>query len=226
MRSNKLAHLFVRLDMRMRILRWMMFVSLLMFFQEPAKAETFNTLLSKANQAWKNKEYTKSQAMFARITESYGQRAMMLFGSRFGEIYYRKGITELKLASVAKRTNKLEKAEEWFSEAAESFKICHENFGNNAVGAKGITRFGRAALQRWAEACMGLKEYKKAAGLFEKFEQIKLPEDKYLPTPGNYQINVAICHFLMDPAKIEEGVRHFEVALGKRAWGQKNDEAE
>ncbi|MGB0774702.1 MAG: hypothetical protein ACPGUY_02575, partial [Akkermansiaceae bacterium] len=65
-----------------------------------------------------------------------------------------------------------------------------------------------------AEASMGMKEYKEAIKLYEKFlaERDK-NKDKLLPTPGGFYINLAICNFLMDKPKISDGIGHFETAL-------------
>ena len=70
------------------------------------KAQDLQTQMSQANLAWKDGKYDKCQAIFVRIVTSYGGRAPMLYGPKFGVIHYRKGLCELKLAGDANRANK------------------------------------------------------------------------------------------------------------------------
>jgi len=181
------------------------------------QAQDFATQRSMASKAWKDGEYEKCQAMYERIVSTYGKRAPMLWGPQFGLIFYKKGMSELKLASMAKRNNNLDNAAEWFEKAAVSFKTCYEKFPNGAAGmADTINTAHKAALQRWAEASMGKGEYKQAIDLYKKFLKEREQRDKILPTPGGFYLNMAICHFLMEEPKIAEGIRHFETALQNR----------
>lgn len=178
------------------------------------RAQDLNTQMSMANKAWEQGQYEKCQALFTRIINTYGGRAPMLYGPKFGVIYYRKGLTELKLAGIAKRANNLDAAATWFEKAAESFKDCYRKFPNGAAGmAQTINTAHKASLQRWAEASMGKGEYAEAIKLYKKFLKEREKRDKILPTPGGFNINLAICHFLMEEPKIAEGVRYFETAL-------------
>ena len=86
--------------------------------------------LSQANLAWKLKKYDKCQAIFHRVVTNFGSRSGLLYGPKFGNVYYRKGLTELKLAAAAKRDNNLEAATKWFEEAAKSFEICYKKYPN------------------------------------------------------------------------------------------------
>lgn len=97
-----------------------------------AGASDLSVLMSQANRAWLERDYPRSQAVFSRIVNSYGVRAKQgLFGPKFGVVYYRKGLTELKLAHAARRAGREAEAQKWFAEAAESFRICHEDFPND-----------------------------------------------------------------------------------------------
>lgn len=179
------------------------------------KAQDLTTYMSQANKAWEARQYDKCQAIFERITTSYGDRAPVLYGPKFGVIWYRKGLCELKLAGIAKRSNNLDNAAKWFEEAAQSFESCYKKFPNGAAGMPQSTNTAhKASLQRWAEAKMGLEEYKEANKFYQKFlaERDKT-RDKLLPTPGGFYINLAICHFLMEKPQIPVGIRHFETAL-------------
>lgn len=179
------------------------------------KAQNLNTQMAQANAAWKEGQYEKCQAIFSRIVKSYEHNAAMLHGPKFGIIYYRKGLCELKLASMAKRGNKLDDATKWFGRAADSFETCYKKYRNGAVGmAQTVNTTHKASLQRWAEACMGMREYKEAIKLYRKFLKERDPSrDKLLPTPGDFYVNLAICHFLMEKPEVEDGIRNFETAL-------------
>lgn len=187
----------------------------LMAMMGTVKAQDLQTQMSQANKAWQDGQYDKCQALFTRIVSVYGGRAPMLYGPKFGVIYYRKGLCELKLAGIAKRDNKLDAAAKWYELAAKSFEGCYKKFPNGAAGMPQTTNGShKAALQRWAEASMGMGEYKEAIKLYKKFLAERDPSrDKILPTPGGFNINLAICHFLMEKPKIADGIRYFETAL-------------
>ena len=188
---------------------------LMLTFSESARAQSLPERMTQANQAWKDQRYDKCQAIFLRIVENFGGRAKMLYGPRFGVIWYRKGLSELKLANIAKRANNVDEATKWFEEAAKSFEVCYKEFPNGAAGmAQSLNGMHKASLQRWAEASMGKKEYKEAIKLYKKFLAEREQRDKILPSPGGFYINLAICNFLMEEKpNIPEGIRHFETAL-------------
>lgn len=181
---------------------------------QDAKAQNLNEQMSQANLAWKERKYDKCQALFERITSVYSGRAPMLYGPKFGVIWYRKGLCELRLANEAKRKNALGDSQKWFEKAAKSFEECYKKYPNGAPGmAQSTNTAHKACLQRWAEANMGLGEYKQALKLYQKFLAERAKRDKILPTPGGFYINMAICNFLMEDPKIPDGIRHFESAL-------------
>ncbi len=101
------------------------------FITNAAQAKDLHTLIAKANHAWELKQYPRSQAIFERVVNVYGKRAKKgVFGSQFGMIYYRKGLTELKLGNTARRDGNEAEAKKWFNHAKESFRICYEDFPN------------------------------------------------------------------------------------------------
>ncbi|BDS05705.1 hypothetical protein NT6N_07450 [Oceaniferula spumae] len=189
------------------------------------KAQDLNTQMSQANKAWEDREYDKCQAIFARIVSAYSARAPMLYGPKFGVIYYRKGLCELKLADIAKRANKRDESTKWFEEAAKSFESCYKKFPNGAAGmADSTNSVHKASLQRWAEASMGKTDYKEAIKLYQKFlNERDKSRDKLLPTPGGFYINLAICHFLMEKPQIPQGITHFETALKNKTQMRTQD---
>lgn len=113
---------------------WIVILVVGFFLPSSLSAEDFHSLLAKANQAWERKEYKKSQAMFARITNAIGDRAMVLFGPKFGRVYYAKGMTELKLGGAARHAGDDVEARKWFAMAAQSFRVCYEKFPNKKNG--------------------------------------------------------------------------------------------
>ena len=179
------------------------------------KAQDLQTQMAKSNEAYKAQQYNECQDILQRIVNNFGRRAPMLYGPKFGGVYYRKGLVELKLANDAKRANNLADTTKWFKEASKSFQTCYEKFPNGAEGmAKTTNTVHKSALQRWAESQMGMKAYEDAIKLYKKFlaERDKT-RDKLLPTPGGFYINLAICNFLMEKPNIVDGIRYFETAL-------------
>lgn len=196
----------------------------LMAMMGAAQAQDIQKLMSLANQAWEAKEYDKSQAVFQRIVTSYGKRAPLIYGPKFGVIYYRKGLCELKLAGQAKRGRNLDAAATWYEKAVESFKTCHKKYPNGAAGMAQTTNTAhKSSIQRWAESNMGMGEYKKAIDLYKKFLRERETRDKILPTPGGFYINLAICNFLMEEPNIEEGIRNFETAIKNKVKMKTSD---
>ena len=185
-------------------------------------SQSLQDRMASANTAYQKGDYQGCRDILHGVTENFGARAGMLFGPKFGVIYYRKGLCELKLAGLAKRGNRLEEANKWFEEAAESFQTCYDKFPNGAAGMADTKNSAhKSCLQRWAETKMGLKDYKEALRLYTKFENERDPNrDKKLPTLGGYNINLAICNFLQVGPDIEEGINKFEQALvNKTKWG-------
>ncbi len=200
--------------MRRTLLRPLFVVIYLALCQVTLQAQDLNTLMTDANQQWKEKEYAQCQITFSRIVKMYGPRSAILYGPKFGVVYYRKGLAELKLAHLASKAKDKELAKRWYTEAIKSFKTCYEKFPNNADGMPKTTNTTHTrSLQRLAEAKMGVGEYKKTIELYQKFEKQRNQTDKYLPTQGSFHLNLAISHLLLIPPKITEGLAHFEIAL-------------
>jgi len=148
------------------------------------KAQDLQTQMSNASTAYKAREYEKCHAILQRIVTNFGGRAPMLYGPKFGTIYYRKGLVELKLSNNAKLVNDLGGAKKYLEEAVKSFQTCYEKFPNGAKDmAETINSAHKASLQRWAEANMGLKKYEDAIKLYKKFmlERDKKKDDRKSP---------------------------------------------
>ena len=185
-------------------------------------AQNLQAQISNANTAFQKGDYEGSRNTLEHVTKTFGARAPMLYGPKFGVIYYRKGICELKLAGEAKRGNRQADASKWFEEAAKSFDVCYTKYPNGAPDmAPTINTAHKTCLQRWAETKMGLKDYDEALRLYNKFEAERdKSKDKKLPSLGGFNINLAICNFLKIEPDLGEGIGKFEQALvNKKKWG-------
>lgn len=190
-----------------------------------AEAQGLQDRLSEAAKAYKQGDYIGSQSIFARVTEKFGRRAPMLYGPKFGLVYYRKGLCELKLAGMAKRSKQAADAQKWFEAAASSFDACYTKFPTGAPNMPPtINTAHKASLQRWAEAKMGIKDYEEAIRLYLKFiaERDKA-RDEFQPSRGGVCINLAICYFLQAKPDFEEGISKFEQALTNKVSWQTSD---
>ena len=205
---------------RLLVILSVVFVSV----QGTVKAQNLNAQMSEANRAWVDRDYQKSQQLFEKIVKVYGPRSPMLYGPKFGGMYYRKGIVELKLANLAKRSQNAKAAREWFKKAAQSFATCYEKYPDGAPNmAKTLNPAYNASLQRWAEACVGMGDYDKALQLYLKFQKERKPKDKYLPTPGGFYINLATCNFLKSNPDVETGLKYLEIALKNKVKMKTSD---
>jgi tetratricopeptide (TPR) repeat protein len=147
----------------------------------------------------KEEKWEEALVFHTKAVEYYGSnQPLQLFGPRFGEIYYRKGITEMKLGK--------------WEDAVESFEICYRDFPNaeNAVGRE--NKFDKVALLKWAESAMGGGDYEQAISQYQKFLKERDPErvhDSY--AQGPFHIGMAISHYKL--GKIPEGNEHLEIAI-------------
>ena len=170
-----------------------------------------NDDLASAQTAWSEGDFVQSQSLLEKIVTRHGEGAEKEHGPRFGVIYYRKGIAELKLAGVDKKAGKGDDVvAQWYTKAAESFQNCYTRFAPNNSG-KNATH--KASLQRWADANIGLKKYGDAAKLLAKFTKERGNGDKFSPTPGGFNAKLASCYFKMEAPQIPKGIEHLEVAL-------------
>ncbi len=183
-----------------------------------AKAQDINSLMSRSNQAWQDGEYLKCHQILEQVVTNFENNAASLYGPKFGTIFYRKGLCELKLANMDKRVNKKDASIAWFEKAAKSFEICYTKYPTGAKGMEEtINTAHKASLQRWGEANMGMKKYKEAINLYTKFLKERERRDKILPSPGGFNINMALCYFLMEEPNIPKGIEHFETAIKNKA---------
>ena len=159
--------------------------------------DDLGSLVNKGLVAMKAGQWEEALAANAEAVERFGgNNPLVLFGPQFGNIWYRKGISELKL-------NK-------FDEAAKSFEVTYKDFPNAGEVAGGGNLFEKMALLKWGEAAMGGEDYELAITQWKKFlEERDKNRDKY--PQGAFHINMAICHYRL--AKIPEGNEHLEIAI-------------
>ena len=144
-----------------------------------------------------NGEWAQALALLTQVTDRYGKNAKVLFGSKFGVIWYRKGLCELRLAK--------------YPDAMKSLEICYRDFPNAGGQVEaGGNPYHKRALLKWGEAAQGAEDWQQAIRLYKKFlEERDKNLDKY--PQGAFYVNLSICHFKL--AKIPEGIEHLETAI-------------
>lgn len=157
--------------------------------------DDLSTLTDKGLAAMNAQQWQDGLAFNAEAIERFGKNnPLQSHGPRFGVIYYRKGLCELKL--------------KMWKEAMRSFEICYQDFPN--VGSSTSNQFNKLALLKWGEAAVGAGNWQLALTRFEKFriERNKL-SDEY--PAGLYHINVAICHYKL--GNLPAGNASLEIAI-------------
>ncbi len=159
------------------------------------------TLANKGLAAMKAGEWEQALAFNQEAVERFGgKNALQLYGPQFGNIWFRKGISELRL-------NK-------FEEAMKSFEVTYKDFPNDGKKAGGGNLFAKKALLKWGEAAMGAADYELAITQWKKFlEERDKVRDKY--PQGAFHINMAICHYRL--GNIPEGSEHLEIAINNKS---------
>lgn len=160
-----------------------------------AEDETLGSLVNNAILAMKQGDWQKGLELNTRAIDGYGTNANLLVGPRFGPIYYRKGLCELKLKK--------------FPEAMQSFETCWKDFPNKGKAGGGNT-FEKMALLKWGEAAVGGKDWELALTQFKKFlKEHDKTRDRF--SQGAFYVNMAICHFEL--GHIPEGNENLEIAI-------------
>ena len=166
-----------------------------------ADEATLAVLVDKGLAAMKENKWEEALAANSEVVQRFGGgNVMQLYGPQFGNIWFRKGVSELKL-------NK-------FAEAAASFETTYRDFPNDGKPAGGGNLFAKMALLKWGEAAMGAGDYEFAITQWKKFlEERDKARDKY--PQGAFHINMAICHYRL--GRIPEGNEHLEIAINNKA---------
>ena len=99
-----------------------------------------------------NGEWAQALALLTQVTDRYGKNAKVLFGSKFGVIWYRKGLCELRLAK--------------YPDAMKSLEICYRDFPNAGGQVEaGGNPYHKRALLKWGEAAQGAEDWQQAIRL-------------------------------------------------------------
>jgi tetratricopeptide (TPR) repeat protein len=167
----------------------------------PAHAQDIGALVDNALKAMQGERWEEALELNKQAIGNRDPKQLkMLFSAKFGVIYYRKGVCEMKL-------------QKW-DEAMQSFDICHREFPNGKEAAAARENpFEKMALLRWAEAATGAGEWQTAIDKFLQFLKERHPTlDAY--QQGPFHISMAICHYNLD--KIEEGNKHLQTAIDNK----------
>ncbi len=161
-----------------------------------------------AIKAMKSGQWEVAQATLQRVTDTYGPRADTLYGGKFGNIYYDKGRMEMKIAANFKSAGDFPNSLKFYNMAKESFGDCRRF----PTDEKGVNRYYNKAILYWGQTDQALERYEEAIASYDKFiaERDKA-KDSY--NVGMHNINQAICHFKLTPAKLDKGLVFLETAL-------------
>ncbi|MGA0846154.1 MAG: tetratricopeptide repeat protein, partial [Luteolibacter sp.] len=167
----------------------------------PAHAQ--NDIGSMIDSALKAMEAGNWEEALALSNEAVGKRDPKqlkgLFGTKFGIVYYRKGIAEMKLGK--------------WSDALSSFDICYREFANDPNGGARENPFEKLSLLRSAEAATSSSDWQSAIDFFVKFRKERHPVlDRY--DQGRFHISLAICYFNLD--KVAEGEEQLKIAIDNK----------
>ena len=173
-------------------------VALPLFIGSLARAQDqdLGTLVNKALQAMKEEKWQEALQFNTEAVERFGRnQPLMLFGPKFGSIYYRKGICEMKLGK--------------WDEAIKSFETCARDFPNkNPIVRE--NPFIKMSLLRIAESAMGAQNWELALTNFEKFLKERDPELDKFPQ-GPFHTSMAICYYKL--GRVPEGNDQLEIAI-------------
>ena len=171
-------------------------VSLWLVLPAACQNESLEGLLAASRTAMEAEDWPQALALSDQAVERFGkQNPLKTYGPQFGAVYYRKGLSEMKL-------------KKWM-EAIRSFETCYREFPNKSQTARD-NPFEKMALLKWGESAMGAEIWELAASRFHKFieERDKL-RDSF--PQGAFYINFAICNYKL--RRIAEGNENLEVAI-------------
>jgi tetratricopeptide (TPR) repeat protein len=163
----------------------------------PALAqEDIGTMVNNGLNAMNAEKWEEALKIHTDIVAQHGKNnPLQIFGPQFGNIYYRKGMCELRLKK--------------FDEALKSFEIVAKNFPNNAKPGGG-NQFEKMAILRIAEAQMGLEQWQEAIANFDKFlKERDKTKDKY--NEGIFHLSLAICYYKLED--LIKGNENLETAI-------------
>ena len=134
------------------------------------------------------------------LVKAHGDDAMQSHDARFGVVYFRKGVCELKL-------------KKWEA-AMKSFETCYKDFPNKEGQPPGLGNpFQKTCLMQWAEAAIGAEDWRLALDLYKKFlKERDLERDEY--NKGDLYVGLAVCHYNL--GDIANGNENLEIAISNK----------
>jgi tetratricopeptide (TPR) repeat protein len=149
-----------------------------------------------AYQAFQHADYAKTHQVIDELLQTWGPRGLEVFGPRFGEFFFLKGLTFYK--------------QEDYEAAIEMFQTCYEKYNNSLLQSKPSTnpypwlanRFRMHARLQWARSRARLNDYDAAIPLFE--EILALKEDVRPPIYKD-QVGVELGRSLIRNGDLEKG---------------------
>ncbi len=157
-------------------------------------------LVNKSIQAMKAEKWAEALALGTEAVDNFGgNQPLVLHGPKFGAIYYRKGICEMKLGK--------------WEDAIKSFETCYRGFPNPEKALKRENPFEKLALLKWAEAAFSGGDYDLALTQYQKFLKERDPQLDNYPQ-GAFHIGMAITNYKL--GKIPEGNEHLEIAINNK----------
>lgn len=175
-------------------------VWLLLAASASAQEATLESLIESSRVAMAGEDWERALDFNTRAITGFGSGdPLREHGARFGILFYRKGLCEMKL-------------KRW-DEAMRSFERCYRDFPNDGAAAGGNLH-QKMALLKWGEAAMGAGQWHQALALFSKFGEERDKKRDTFPQ-GAFFINRAVCHYKL--GQIAEGSENLEIAIRNRA---------
>ncbi len=162
----------------------------------PASGQELGELIDQSINLMQQQNWAAALKISEDIVKDHGGNAEDTYGPRFGGVYFRKGVCELKL-------------KKWDA-AISSFEICYKNFANKPGNDGNTNPFHKTCLLQWAEAAMGKKDWQQALDLFDKFiKERDREKDRY--SQGPFFTSLAICHYNL--GDFVKGNENFEIVI-------------
>jgi len=161
-----------------------------------AQDQDIGTMVNNGLNALRAEKWEEALQIHTAIIEQYGKFSpALIFGPQFGNIYYRKGMCELRLKK--------------YDDALKSFEATAKDFPNAGRDGGG-NQFEKMAILRIAESQLGLEQWQEAIDNFEKFlKERDKDKDKY--NEGTFNLSLAICHYKL--GDLIRGNEHLEIAI-------------
>jgi len=166
----------------------------------------------KAYDLIKKGKVEEAYAAFKAITDEYGvDRGYRLFSGRYGELWYMRGYTAMKLGNRAGKRGDLDKQNLLYAESASAFVTSHKLQGDPE---KSINRYATQAILMLGNVEQKRGGFEKAIEHYTFFlNNYERRSAKGSFDKGMMRINLAICHFSMAEPGVDKGMEHFQTVF-------------